>query len=66
MTHLFGGFQQHFYRSYDAVLPPKPGVEERLEIYNLYHLLNHANLFGGGYINQSRACLQGLARQMMS
>ena len=66
MTHLFGGFQQHFYRSYDAVSPPIPGVEDRLEIYNHYHLLNHANLFGGGYINQSRACLRRLARQMTS
>jgi len=66
MTRLFGGFGQCFYRSYDAVTPPLPGANERLEIYNLYHLLNHANLFGGGYVDQSRASLQRLARQMTS
>jgi fructosamine-3-kinase len=64
MTRLFGGFGELFYRSYDAVVPQIPGAQERFEIYNLYHLLNHANLFGGGYIDQSRACLRGLARQM--
>jgi fructosamine-3-kinase len=66
MTHLFGGFRQDFYNSYEDVLPPIPGAQERLEIYNLYHLLNHANLFGGGYVDQSRACLRRLARQMTS
>ena len=66
MTHLFGGFRQDFYCSYDDVLPPVLGAQERLEIYNLYHLLNHANLFGGGYVDQSRACLRRLARQMTS
>jgi fructosamine-3-kinase len=55
MTRLFGGFGESFYRSYDAVIPPQPGANERVDIYNLYHLLNHANLFGGGYIDQSRA-----------
>jgi fructosamine-3-kinase len=35
-----------------------------VEIYNLYHLLNHANLFGGGYINQCRASLRDLARRL--
>ena len=66
MTRLFGGFGQRFYRSYDAVNPPLPGANERFEIYNLYHLLNHANLFGGGYIDQCRTGLQRLARQMTS
>ena len=66
MTHLFGGFRQDFYCSYDDVLPQVSGAQERLEIYNFYHLLNHANLFGGGYIDQSRACLRRLARQMTS
>ena len=66
MTRLFGGFGESFYRSYDAVIPPNPGANERVDIYNLYHLLNHANLFGGGYIDQSRACLRELARKMNS
>lgn len=64
MTRLFGGFGDNFYRSYDSVIPPIDGADERLEIYNLYHLLNHANLFGGGYRDQSRSSLRRLARQM--
>jgi fructosamine-3-kinase len=66
MTRLFGGFGESFYRSYNAVIPQKLGAKEREEIYNLYHLLNHANLFGGGYIDQCRACLRGLARTINS
>ena len=62
MTRMFGGFGQDFYASYTAEYPLKPGSEQRVEIYNLYHLLNHANLFGGGYVDQSRACLNRLAR----
>ncbi|BEV36040.1 fructosamine kinase family protein [Synechococcus sp. M16CYN] len=64
MTHLFGGFTESFYRAYYSILPAAPAAEERVEIYNLYHLLNHANLFGGGYVNQVRACLNRLARKL--
>ena len=66
MTRMFGGFGESFYCSYHAVIPQKPGANERVDIYNLYHLLNHANLFGGGYIDQCRTCLRGLARTMNS
>ena len=66
MTHLFGGFSQSFYREYQKVLPSRPGASERIEIYNLYHLLNHANLFGGGYLKQSLASLQQLARLLIN
>ena len=46
MTELFGGFHRSFYSAYSEVHPLKPGYEDRKEIYNLYHLLNHLNLFG--------------------
>ncbi len=53
MTHLFGGFSRHFYESYEKEWPLPEGHEDRRPWYQLYHLLNHANLFGGGYIQRS-------------
>ena len=50
MTHLFGGFSSSFYHAYDEVLPQIPGFEGRIGLYNLYHLLNHLNLFGASYL----------------
>ena len=64
MTQLFGGFGRTFRSAYREVLPDIPGSVDRVEIYNLYHLLNHANLFGGGYVSQCRASLQNLARRL--
>ena len=64
MTRMFGGFGSRFYDGYFSVLPARPNWDERIEIYNLYHLLNHANLFGGSYRNQSGASLQKLARTL--
>jgi len=58
MTALFGGFPNEFYRTYEEVRPLTPGWRSRLPIYNLYHLLNHVNLFGAGYLSQTRAILQ--------
>ncbi len=49
MTRLFGGFDRRFYDAYEEAWPLAPGSGERIEIYKLYHLLNHLNLFGGGY-----------------
>lgn len=49
MTRLFGGFTGEFYRAYQEVRPLESGWEERLPVYNLYHLLNHLNLFGSSY-----------------
>ncbi len=49
MTALFGGFPERFYRAYEEHRPLSSGYRERFPIYNLYHLLNHLNLFGGGY-----------------
>lgn len=49
MTELFGGFDAAFYAAYDSVWARESGYPERREIYNLYHLLNHLNLFGSSY-----------------
>ncbi|MBN8218552.1 MAG: fructosamine kinase family protein [Spirochaetes bacterium] len=49
MTELFGRMEEGFYKAYDEILPRPPGYPERREIYNLYHLLNHLNLFGASY-----------------
>lgn len=57
MTTLFGGFGDHFYSAYQEALPLQPGYAPRLEIYNLYPLLIHVNLFGGGYLQQVRGIL---------
>jgi fructosamine-3-kinase len=64
MTRLFGGFSEAFRSGYRDVLPDAPGADGRVEIYNLYHLLNHANLFGGSYLSQCRASLKDLARRL--
>ena len=55
MTELFGHFPLSFYESYKSIYPIEPNADERKEIYNLYHLLNHLNLFGSGYM---RNCLE--------
>lgn len=50
-TKLFGGFDHKFYEAYEASNPLQPGFDERKDIYNLYPLLVHTNLFGGSYAN---------------
>ena len=60
MTRLFGGFGASFYHAYNAAAPLAPGWEARGELYNLYHVLNHANLFGAGYARRARAMLERL------
>ncbi|KOO03465.1 fructosamine kinase family protein [Vibrio nereis] len=54
MTELFGGFQPEFYQGYESILPLDYKYSERKDIYNLYHLLNHYNQFGGHYLEQSQ------------
>ena len=61
MTRLFGGFGSAFYAAYDEASPLAPGHEDRLPIYQLYHLLNHLNLFGSAYYAQSMRILQRYA-----
>ena len=58
MTELFGGFPPDFYAAYREAWPLDSGYAVRRDLYNLYHVMNHANLFGGGYARQ--------AEQMMS
>jgi fructosamine-3-kinase len=53
MTELFGGFPAAFYRGYNEVWPLDSGYQKRKTLYNLYHILNHFNLFGGGYESQA-------------
>src|SRR3954466_8526532 len=57
MTELFGGFRPEFYAAYQASFPIAEGYERRKHLYNLYHLLNHLNLFGSGYAAQVEATL---------
>lgn len=63
MTRLFGGFGPAFYRAYEAAAPPRPGAEVRAGLYKLYHVLNHANLFGGGYGAAARELIRKLLAQ---
>ena len=60
MTRLFGGFGAAFYAAYEDRWPLAPGWERRVDLYNLYHLLNHFNLFGAGYLGQVGAVLDRL------
>ena len=52
MSKLFGNFQSEFYEEYHKIFPIKEGFENRTIIYNFYHILNHANMFGGSYLYQ--------------
>ena len=67
MAQLFGGFPAAFFAGYQRTWPLPPGAEGRVELYNLYHLLNHANLFdggpGGSYGRQAQATIQRLLRE---
>jgi protein-ribulosamine 3-kinase len=63
MTELFGGFDRRFYRAYEAAWPLDQGYPVRRTLYNLYHVLNHFNLFGGGYLRQAQAMIGELLAQ---
>jgi protein-ribulosamine 3-kinase len=60
MTRLFGGFGSAFREAYEAAWPLDPGAELRSTLYNLYHILNHLNLFGGGYGRQAESMIDRL------
>jgi fructosamine-3-kinase len=60
MTELFGGFPGDFYAAYREAWPLDDGYEVRRTLYNLYHVLNHLNLFGGGYGAQAERMMQQL------
>ncbi len=66
MSELFGGFPESFYAAYRATWPLDPGFETRKTLYNLYHILNHYNMFGAGYLNQARRMIERLAAELRS
>jgi fructosamine-3-kinase len=63
MTELFGGFGGEFYSAYAAAWPLDAGYPVRRQLYNLYHLLNHLNLFGAGYLGRCRSTIDWLLGQ---
>ena len=62
MSELFGRFPQPFYEGYTAAYPLDEGYTARKTLYNLYHILNHFNLFGGGYGSQANSMIDRLLR----
>jgi protein-ribulosamine 3-kinase len=64
MTRLFGGFGPEFYAAYEAAWPLDAGARTRCDLYNLYHVLNHVNLFGTGYIRQAQTLIGSLLAQL--
>ena len=62
MTRLFGGFGRAFYEAYEANAPLAPGHRARCDLYQLYHVLNHLNLFGSGYLGQAQSLIQRLLK----
>lgn len=58
MTTLFGSFPEEFYRAYQEARPLERDFRKRFPLYNLYHLLNHLNLFGTGYLGQVQSILR--------
>lgn len=64
MTELFGGFPADFYAAYREAWPLDAGYATRKTLYNLYHVLNHLNLFGGGYLHQAEQMISKLLAEI--
>jgi fructosamine-3-kinase len=64
MTELFGGFGKDFYAAYNNTWPLDTGYPVRKTLYNLYHILNHFNLFGGGYASQAQRMTESLLSEL--
>jgi len=64
MTELFGGFPRAFYAAYRDAWPLDAGYAVRRDLYNLYHVLNHLNLFGPGYLGQAQTLLRRLLAEI--
>lgn len=64
MTELFGGFSGDFYDAYREAWPLDPGYDTRRDLYNLYHVINHLNLFGSGYLGQAQGMVERLLAQL--
>ena len=63
MTRLFGGFGAGFYEAYEQHTPLAPGHRERCDLYQLYHVLNHVNLFGSAYVGRAQQLLRRLLKE---
>lgn len=61
MTELFGRMPHGFYEGYHEKMPAQAGYDDRRDIYNLYHVMNHYNLFGGGYLNSALSIIRRYA-----
>ena len=64
MTRLFGGFGPDFYGAYEERWPEAPGAAVRTGLYNLYHVLNHLNLFGAAYLARAEAMIGSLLSEV--
>jgi fructosamine-3-kinase len=64
MTELFGGFGGRFRAAYEEAWPLAPGYQVRKQLYNLYHIINHLNLFGGGYLRQAETMIDRLLAEL--
>ncbi len=64
MTELFGGFGDSFYSAYNEIWPLDQGYTRRKALYNLYHILNHLNIFGGGYAGQAQGMIDRLLSEV--
>ncbi|WP_127474755.1 fructosamine kinase family protein [Sulfurivermis fontis] len=64
MTELFGGFGPRFYAAYNEAWPLDPGYKVRKTLYNLYHILNHYHMFGGGYGQQAERMIDQLLSEL--
>jgi fructosamine-3-kinase len=64
MAELFGGFPESFYAAYREAWPLSEGFETRKTLYNLYHILNHFNLFGAGYLGQAKRMIDRLTSEL--
>jgi fructosamine-3-kinase len=64
MTELFGGFPKEFKAAYVTAWALDPGYRTRRDLYNLYHILNHANLFGGDYVRQGERTIEKLLSEI--
>jgi fructosamine-3-kinase len=63
-TYMFGGFSSAFYDAYEKEYPVDPGFRIRKTLYNLYHELNHFNLFGGGYASSAQSSIDQLLQHL--
>jgi protein-ribulosamine 3-kinase len=62
MTELFGRLPESFYQAYHEAFPLNPGYEERRDLYNLYHMLNHLNLYGSSYLSSVESIVNRFTR----